>query len=313
MPDGLRKTYGIAWAPLLVGAAAGLVLLARRSRSAEARPAERRAALALILFAVATTAAYIATPTSAYGPEGDPWQFALNLRYGAFAVLAGLLALVIASPARARPWLSSAFVLVTLCNLADSTYTTSALRQTTGVVRSRGLRRRRPSPVAAWARRKAPVAVSTRRRRCRFRGRHRDDRRRRVGEPQLPRQPVRGRAHRRVGAQLARRADRHRRRCRSLRALRPRLSNEVVYLGEQQPGRGFGSANDVPSAPPCPRRRACRLVVAGEDTWGLEPALARSWLASDPVIRPVDDPVLQGLSPSIGVYTVPRDYVATDC
>lgn len=86
VPNGLHLALGPGW-PLMVGVgAAGVILplgVARRDDVALQR--------GLALAASACVIAYVVTPYSAGGPDGDPWLFPVDIR---FAFPAALLALV---------------------------------------------------------------------------------------------------------------------------------------------------------------------------------------------------------------------------
>jgi hypothetical protein len=91
---GLHQAFGLLW-PLVVGAAvvsALLALLWGRSRLL-------RWLGAVVLFGLL---AYLFTPLSAAGAEGEPVGFAINIRYAIPALLAGLALLPLALPAATR-------------------------------------------------------------------------------------------------------------------------------------------------------------------------------------------------------------------
>jgi hypothetical protein len=106
---GLHEAFGVLW-PLLIVAAAGAALwalLAGRDRAL-------RALGAVALFGLV---AYLFTPLSAAGVEGEPVGFGINIRYVVPALLAGfvLLPLPRLFDERRRQWaLMAALVLVLL-------------------------------------------------------------------------------------------------------------------------------------------------------------------------------------------------------
>jgi hypothetical protein len=90
---GLRLAFGWVWPLVLVLVLAGMVA------AVTARADRRIRAVAAV--AVLTAAAYVFTPTTAYGPDGSPLLefFVANLRYLLPAVLLGMVVLPIALPA----------------------------------------------------------------------------------------------------------------------------------------------------------------------------------------------------------------------
>ena len=86
----LDDRLGPLWVVLLVGAAAGLVVLLVRGRTPILR--------VLALVGLVAMAAYAVTPLSAAGAEGSPSGFAPNLRYFSPGFAAGLVLLPLAIP-----------------------------------------------------------------------------------------------------------------------------------------------------------------------------------------------------------------------
>ncbi|MBV9293088.1 MAG: hypothetical protein JO222_11615, partial [Frankiales bacterium] len=86
---GLHDVFGVLWPVLLLLAVAGVVLAAWRGD---------RPTLPLLAGLVAVgTAAYLVTPTTAFGPPDRPFLFPENIRY-AWPVLALALLLLVVSP-----------------------------------------------------------------------------------------------------------------------------------------------------------------------------------------------------------------------
>ena len=116
VPGGLSDAFGPGWPLILVLALAGL------ARGLAAGPSRGHRVLA----AVGTVAAlaYVVTPTTAYGPEGNPYLFAANLRFLTPALALGLLTLVSSSrPGRsvARDgWAAAALVAALALTLLAS-------------------------------------------------------------------------------------------------------------------------------------------------------------------------------------------------
>jgi hypothetical protein len=90
VPHGLDQAFGPAWPLLMVLAVAG---------SAFALVTQSGDPWLRVLGAVAVlgAAGYVFTPYSAGGPNGDPWQFAVDARFVSPALAIGLLCLVLVS------------------------------------------------------------------------------------------------------------------------------------------------------------------------------------------------------------------------
>ena len=88
VPDGLHHAFGPAWPVVVVVAVAGVVVPLAWPRAGDA-VFQRGLALAALVCAVA----YVFTPYSAGGPDGDPWQFAVDVRFAYPAVAFAMFAL----------------------------------------------------------------------------------------------------------------------------------------------------------------------------------------------------------------------------
>jgi hypothetical protein len=112
VPEGLARAFGPAWPVIGAVAAAGLVVAVVRGPGRAARAA---GAVGLV-----ATVAYALTPTSAYGPPGNPYLFYANLRYLTPALVLGLLLVPVLPAARAparRPWVLSGMLALAVVTL----------------------------------------------------------------------------------------------------------------------------------------------------------------------------------------------------
>lgn len=111
--DGLHNVLGPIWLLILGGSAAGSLLALIRPRIPVVR--------ALGFAAVAGAIAYVFTPLTAAGPEGDPFSFTANLRYLVPAMTLGLCLLPLEpklTPPRARiPLLAGGLLALLLTGL----------------------------------------------------------------------------------------------------------------------------------------------------------------------------------------------------
>jgi hypothetical protein len=106
---GLQFFLGRAWIVVILLAVVGVVLAAWRG------PGTVRMAAVV---AVVATAAYLVTPTGAYGPEGHPYLFGYNVRYALPALALGLLALGASRLAvRWKCWAALVFAAVLIVTL----------------------------------------------------------------------------------------------------------------------------------------------------------------------------------------------------
>ena len=97
---GLHAAFGPAWPLVVILAVAGVCACLLPSATRELRPVGIAAATALVVYPL--------TPTTAYGPPGDPFLFAPNLRFATAGLVLGLTALPVAaaSISRTRPRLN---------------------------------------------------------------------------------------------------------------------------------------------------------------------------------------------------------------
>jgi hypothetical protein len=93
---GLEATLGPLWPLVLLGVAAGAVLVLRTED-----PIQR----ALGAVAIVSAIAYALIPITAPGPDGVPYGFGSNLRYLAPAMIVGLLALTLVLASRSIGWI----------------------------------------------------------------------------------------------------------------------------------------------------------------------------------------------------------------
>jgi hypothetical protein len=106
---GLNEAFGVLWPLVVFGAAAAALLAVLRGRDRIVRWVGGVALLGLV--------AYLFTPLSAAGAEGEPVGFGINIRYVIPALLAGIVLLPLErglDPPRRQWWLIGALVLVFL-------------------------------------------------------------------------------------------------------------------------------------------------------------------------------------------------------
>ncbi|HEY6638641.1 MAG TPA: hypothetical protein VIZ61_13240 [Solirubrobacterales bacterium] len=106
---GLHDSFGDLWPLVLVAVIGGFLLAIFRGRT----PVIRMLGIVALLSGLA----YLVTPLTAAGPEGDPTAFTTNLRYASPAI--GLGAMLLAVDAgllkrRIQPWLLGALVILLL-------------------------------------------------------------------------------------------------------------------------------------------------------------------------------------------------------
>jgi hypothetical protein len=106
---GLHDSFGDLWPLVLVAVIGGFLLAIFRGRTPMIRM--------LGIVALLSGLAYLVTPLTAAGPEGDPTAFTTNLRYASPAI--GLGAMLLAVDAgllkpRVQPWLLGALVILLL-------------------------------------------------------------------------------------------------------------------------------------------------------------------------------------------------------
>jgi hypothetical protein len=106
---GLHDSFGDLWPLVLVAVIGGFLLAIFRGRT----PMIRMLGIVALLSGIA----YLVTPLTAAGPEGDPTAFTTNLRYASPAI--GLGAMLLAVDAgllrpRVQPWLLGALVILLL-------------------------------------------------------------------------------------------------------------------------------------------------------------------------------------------------------
>jgi hypothetical protein len=106
---GLHDSFGDLWPLVLVAVIGGFLLAIFRGRT----PVIRMLGIVALLSGLA----YLVTPLTAAGPEGDPTAFTTNLRYASPAI--GLGAMLLAVDAgllrpRIQPWLLGALVVLLL-------------------------------------------------------------------------------------------------------------------------------------------------------------------------------------------------------
>ncbi|HEX2393110.1 MAG TPA: hypothetical protein VHI77_09345 [Solirubrobacterales bacterium] len=106
---GLHQAFGALWPLVVLGAAAAALLTLLRGRDTLLRWLGGVALFGLI--------AYLFTPLSAAGAEGEPVGFGINIRYVVPALLAGIVLVPLPralDPPRRQRWLMGALVLVLL-------------------------------------------------------------------------------------------------------------------------------------------------------------------------------------------------------
>ena len=105
---GLHDSFGDLWPLVLVAVIGGFLLAIFRGRTPMIRM--------LGIVALLSGLAYLVTPLTAAGPEGDPTAFTTNLRYASPALALGAMLLAVDSGVlkpRVQPWLiGSLFVLL---------------------------------------------------------------------------------------------------------------------------------------------------------------------------------------------------------
>jgi hypothetical protein len=106
---GLHDSFGDLWPLVLVAVLGGFLLAIFRGRTSMIRM--------LGVVALLSGLAYLVTPLTAAGPEGDPTAFTTNLRYASPAI--GLGAMLLGVDAgllkpRVQPWLLGALVILLL-------------------------------------------------------------------------------------------------------------------------------------------------------------------------------------------------------
>jgi hypothetical protein len=106
---GLHDSFGDLWPLVLLAVIGGFLLAIFRGRT----PVIRMLGIVALLSGLA----YLVTPLTAAGPEGDPTAFTTNLRYASPAI--GLGAMLLAVDAgllkpRIQPWLLAALVILLL-------------------------------------------------------------------------------------------------------------------------------------------------------------------------------------------------------
>jgi hypothetical protein len=94
LQPGLAWFFGPAWWAVLLAVAAGFVAVLVRSR-------RDGALLTAVLCGLGSIGGWLVTPTSAGGPDGEPFLFAVNIRYAMVGYVLGVLLLVVAA-ARTR-------------------------------------------------------------------------------------------------------------------------------------------------------------------------------------------------------------------
>ena len=106
---GLHDSFGDLWPLVLVAVIGGFLLAIWRGRTSVIRM--------LGIVALLSGLAYLVTPLTAAGPQGDPTAFATNLRYASPALALGAMLLGVDSgllKPRVQPWLLGALVVLLL-------------------------------------------------------------------------------------------------------------------------------------------------------------------------------------------------------
>jgi hypothetical protein len=106
---GLHDSFGDLWPLVLLAVLGGFLLAIFRGRS----PVIRMLGIVALLSGLA----YLVTPLTAAGPEGDPTAFTTNLRYASPAIGLGAMLLAVDAgllKARVQPWLLGALVILLL-------------------------------------------------------------------------------------------------------------------------------------------------------------------------------------------------------
>ena len=106
---GLHDSFGDLWPLVLVAVIGGFLLAIFRGRTPMIRM--------LGIVALLSGLAYLVTPLTAAGPEGDPTAFTTNLRYASPALALGALLLGVDSgllKPRVQPWLLGSLIVLLL-------------------------------------------------------------------------------------------------------------------------------------------------------------------------------------------------------
>ena len=106
---GLHDSFGDLWPLVLVAVIGGFLLAIFRGRT----PLIRMLGIVALLSGLA----YLVTPLTAAGPEGDPTAFTTNLRYASPAIGLGAMLLGVDSglvKPRVQPWLVGALAVLLL-------------------------------------------------------------------------------------------------------------------------------------------------------------------------------------------------------
>jgi hypothetical protein len=106
---GLHDSFGDLWPLVLVAVIGGFLLAIFRGRS----PVIRMLGIVALLSGLA----YLVTPLTAAGPEGDPTAFTTNLRYASPAIALGAMLLGVDSgllKPRVQPWVLGALAVLLL-------------------------------------------------------------------------------------------------------------------------------------------------------------------------------------------------------
>ena len=274
VPNGLREAFGLGVLAIVLLAALGLVLAAIRGPG--------RFVKGLGVVGIASVLAYVVTPLTAYGPEGNLYLFGANTRYLTPALAAGLVLLPLVMPVLrvrrfGRPL--AAYLLVLGATLFGGT----------GVWRSWSGQHRRAAVAAgvltvvvlAWMPRlrrmsgrrlalvvvvlaAAVVAAGLRVERHFEAGRYADDR-------------LAGWADSVHGARIGfvGVAEHY-----PLYGLH--LSNRVEYVGQRGLHGAFSSIRTCEAFRAAVASGGYDFVVTGPEKWQLEPAPESGWMRSDP-------------------------------
>jgi hypothetical protein len=106
---GLHDSFGALWPLVLVAVIGGFLLAIFRGRT----PLIRMLGIVALLSGLA----YLVTPLTAAGPEGDPTAFTTNLRYASPAIGLGAMLLAVDSgllKPRVQPWLLGSLAILLL-------------------------------------------------------------------------------------------------------------------------------------------------------------------------------------------------------
>ena len=278
VPDGLADSFGIGWPLLLAVAVVGLVAAAVRAGSASTRVSA--------IAGIASAAAYLVTPTTAYGPPGNPFLFGANLRFLVPSLAIGAVLAVVVLEGRSRRAACGALALFFLAAMVTrrgpwrawpEEHTVPALllvisAAVAGAVlvvvwrRARG--RARPVLVAATTVSLVAAAFVFQR-------------------EYLDRRYVRSSGA--MGAtEVARWSSETSNARIGIAGLPARyplfgidLTNEVRYIGERSSGGNFASARTCPQWRGLVNAGGYDFVVTGPEKWLLETAPEREWTATD--------------------------------